>query len=108
MAYVVTEACIKCVYMECVEVCPTHAFHAGDNFVVIDPAACANCGLCEMVCPVAAIYPQWSLPPQQASYAKLNEELSATWPVIIQKGTVPPDADQWAAVSDKAHLLTKS
>jgi NAD-dependent dihydropyrimidine dehydrogenase PreA subunit len=29
MTYVVTENCIRCKYMDCVEVCPVDCFYAG-------------------------------------------------------------------------------
>ena len=29
MTYVVVEACIKCKYMDCVEVCPVDCFYEG-------------------------------------------------------------------------------
>ena len=56
MAFVVTESCIKCKYMDCVEVCPVDCFHEGPNFLVIDPDECIDCTLCEPECPVEAIY----------------------------------------------------
>ncbi len=31
MTYVVTEACIRCKYMDCVEVCPVDCFYEGEN-----------------------------------------------------------------------------
>ena len=34
MTYVVTEACIKCKYTDCVEVCPVDCFYEGDNMLV--------------------------------------------------------------------------
>jgi len=37
MTFVVTENCIKCKYMDCVEVCPVDCFHEGPNFLAIDP-----------------------------------------------------------------------
>ena len=37
MTFVVTEACIKCKYTDCVEVCPVDCFHEGPNMLVIDP-----------------------------------------------------------------------
>ena len=37
MPYVVTENCIKCKYMDCVEVCPVDCFYEGDNMLVIHP-----------------------------------------------------------------------
>ena len=47
MTYVVVENCIKCKYMDCVEVCPVDCFYEGENMLVIHPtsvliAACAN------------------------------------------------------------------
>jgi NAD-dependent dihydropyrimidine dehydrogenase PreA subunit len=55
MTYVVTEACIKCKYMDCVEVCPVDCFYEGDNMLVIKPSECIDCGVCEPECP--ADYP---------------------------------------------------
>ena len=47
MTYVVTEACIKCKYMDCVEVCPVDCFYEGDNMLVIHPDECIDCGVCQ-------------------------------------------------------------
>jgi Fe-S-cluster-containing dehydrogenase component len=33
--YVVTENCVKCKYMDCVEVCPVDRFYVGENMLVI-------------------------------------------------------------------------
>ena len=52
MTYVVTEACIRCKYMDCVEVCPVDCFYEGDNMLVIHPDECIDCGVCEPECPV--------------------------------------------------------
>ena len=38
MTYVVTEACIKCKYTDCVEVCPVDCFYEGENMLVINPS----------------------------------------------------------------------
>ena len=62
MAFVVTENCIKCKYMDCVEVCPVDCFHEGPNFLVIDPDECIDCTLCEPECPVEAIYSEEEIP----------------------------------------------
>ena len=35
MPYVVTENCIKCKYMDCVEVCPVDCFYDGENMLVM-------------------------------------------------------------------------
>lgn len=47
MTYVVTENCIRCKFMDCVEVCPVDCFYAGENFLVINQmnaltAACVS------------------------------------------------------------------
>jgi NAD-dependent dihydropyrimidine dehydrogenase PreA subunit len=56
MTFVVTENCIKCKYMDCVEVCPVDCFHEGPNMLVIDPDECIDCTLCEPECPAEAIF----------------------------------------------------
>ena len=55
MTYVVNENCIKCKYMDCVEVCPVDCFHEGPNFLVIDPEECIDCTLCVQACPKGVI-----------------------------------------------------
>jgi ferredoxin len=107
MAYVVTEACIRCKYTDCVEVCPQQAFRDGVNFVVIDPAACANCGLCEMVCPVSAIYPDYRLPETQIRFRELNAELAAQWPPARARAPLP-DAQDWRKIPEKLHFLDRA
>jgi len=104
MTYVVTEACIGCRYGDCTQVCPQHAFREGPDFVVIDSLACANCALCEMVCPVQAIKAEGDLAPADREYVELNRSYAATWPPTT--ATPPlPDADEWASRQNKRHLL---
>ena len=57
MTYVVTENCITCKYMDCVEVCPVDCFYVGENMLVIHPDECIDCGVCEPECPAEAIVP---------------------------------------------------
>ena len=76
MAFVVTESCIKCKYMDCVEVCPVDCFHEGPNFLVIDPDECIDCTLCEPECPVEAIYSEEEIPTGQESFKQLNADLA--------------------------------
>ena len=57
MTYVVTENCIRCRYMDCVEVCPVDCFYAGEQMLVINPEECIDCGVCEPECPAEAIVP---------------------------------------------------
>ena len=107
MAFVVTENCIKCKYMDCVEVCPVDCFHEGPNMLVIDPEECIDCTLCEPECPVEAIMSEDEDPANHEHYKKLNGELSKAWPVITEAGKPPGDADEWAKVFEKFHLLER-
>ena len=107
MTFVVTEKCIKCKLMDCVEVCPVDCFHEGPNMLVIDPDECIDCTLCEPECPVEAIYSEDELPAGQEKFLELNVELSAKWPVITEIGDVPEDADDWADVEGKFQYLER-
>ncbi|MEZ5498787.1 MAG: ferredoxin family protein [Steroidobacteraceae bacterium] len=107
MTFVVTENCIKCKYMDCVEVCPVDCFHEGPNFLVIDPEECIDCTLCEPECPVEAIFSEEELPAEQKEFLPLNAELSRQWPVITEIGKVPADAKQWEGVPNKRKLLER-
>lgn len=68
MTYVVTEACIKYKYTDCVEVCPVDCFHEGPNFLAINPQECIDCAVCVPTCPVNAIYSEDDLPKEQKSF----------------------------------------
>ena len=107
MTYVVTDACIKCKYTDCVEVCPVDCFHEGPNMLVIDPEECIDCTLCEPECPVEAIVSEDDVPADQQQFLQLNAELSKNWHVITKAKDAPPDADDWKDVKDKLKLLER-
>ena len=107
MTFVVVESCIRCKYMDCVEVCPVDCFHEGPNFLVIDPDECIDCSLCEPECPVNAIYAEEDLPDEMQHFTPLNEELSQKWPVITEIGTPPEDAKDWDDVPNKLQYLDR-
>ncbi|MHB1950790.1 MAG: ferredoxin FdxA [Acidiferrobacteraceae bacterium] len=107
MTYVVTEACIKCKYTDCVDVCPVDCFREGPNFLVIDPDECIDCTLCVPECPVNAIFAEDDLPPGQMQFLALNAELAKQWPVILEKKPAPPDAAEWEEVPDKLKHLER-
>lgn len=107
MTFVVTENCIKCKYMDCVEVCPVDCFHEGPNFLAIDPEECIDCTLCEPECPAEAIFSEEDLPAGQRQFLEINKDLAAQWPVITEKGEPPEDAAEWDRKPDKAGLLER-
>ncbi len=107
MTFVVTENCIKCKYMDCVEVCPVDCFYEGPNMLVIHPDECIDCALCEPECPVEAIYAEDELPEKQQAFIEINAELAEVWPNITEIGTPPADADDWKEVTDKREYLER-
>ena len=107
MTYVVTESCIKCKYTDCVDVCPVDCFREGPNFLVIDPDECIDCTLCVAECPVEAIYAEDDVPENQRAFIALNAELARTWKPLLESKDPLADADDWAKVKDKRHLLEK-
>ena len=100
MPYVVTEACIKCKYTDCVEVCPVDCFYEGANMLVIHPDECIDCGVCEPECPAEAIKPDTDTAAADR-WLEMNREYSETWPNITRKKDAPADADAWQGVADK-------
>ena len=93
MTYVVLDACIKCKFTDCVEVCPVDCFYEGENMLVIHPDECIDCGVCEPECPVDAIKPDTE--PGLEKWLELNRQYSETWPNITVKKPAPADASQY-------------
>ena len=67
MTYVITDACIDLKDQSCVQECPVDCIKSDDNSkqYFIDPDICIDCGACQPVCPVNAIYPGDEVPPDQ-------------------------------------------
>lgn len=107
MTYVVTEACIKCKYTDCVDVCPVDCFREGPNFLTIDPDECIDCAVCVPECPVNAIYAEDDVPGDQQVFIALNTELSRNWKSITKSKGSLPDADDWKDVKDKLEQLIR-
>jgi ferredoxin len=103
MTYVVTENCIKCKYLDCVEVCPVDCFYEGENMLVINPDECIDCGVCEPECPVEAIKPESE---DNLEWQEINRKYSSTWPNITQKKKAMPEADEYKDIHNKKSLLS--
>ena len=107
MAHVVTEACIRCKYTDCVDVCPVDCFREGPNFLAIDPDECIDCAVCIPECPVNAILPEEDVPANQLAFIKINADLAKNWPSITTRKPALPDADDWKDVKDKIGELQR-
>ena len=99
MTFVVTDKCIRCKYQDCVVVCPVDCFYEGENMLVINPAECIDCGVCEPECPIGAILPDTDDVGEK--WVEHNQIYAAHWPRITQIGEIPPDAKEWEDVADK-------
>ena len=105
MTYVVNQACIKCKFMDCVEVCPVDCFYEGNNMLVINPDECIDCGVCEPECPAEAILPDTE--PGMEKYLELNRKYSEIWPNITIKKEHLSDADKYKDVEDKLEFFSE-
>jgi len=103
MTYVVTENCINCKFQDCVTVCPVDCFYEGENFLVIHPEECIDCGVCEPECPADAIRADTETGLE--AWLAVNAKYAEIWPNITEIGTVPPDAEDWNGKPGKAGLL---
>ncbi|KJC35662.1 ferredoxin [Bradyrhizobium sp. LTSP885] len=99
MTYVVTEACVKCKYTDCVEVCPVDCFYEGENMLVIHPEECIDCGVCEPECPADAIKPDTEQGLE--TWLALNAKFAGLWPNISDRKEPPADADDFQGLDGK-------
>ncbi len=94
MTYVVTDACVKCKYTDCVEICPVDCFYEGEHMLVINPEECIDCGVCVPECPVDAIKAE-SDGDDLMIWIERGHKLSKVWPQITVKKPAPIDADDY-------------
>lgn len=109
MTHIVGDACIRCKYTDCVDVCPVDCFREGENMLVIDPDECIDCAVCIPECPVGAIFAEEDVPTEQLGFIALNAELakSPNWKNITRRKPALPDAEEWKDKSDKLNELIK-
>ena len=100
MTYIVTDACVRCKFTDCVEVCPVDCFYEGENFLVIHPDECIDCGVCEPECPVEAIKPDTEDDPD-GKWLEINSKFSKVWPNITVKKEPLTDAEAFETKTGK-------
>jgi NAD-dependent dihydropyrimidine dehydrogenase PreA subunit len=77
MTYVIAEPCIDVMDRACVDECPVDCIYEGGRSLYINPDECIDCGACEPVCPVQAIFYQDDLPAEYAEYTDDNSRFFA-------------------------------
>ncbi|MBM7367887.1 ferredoxin [Gordonia hydrophobica] len=74
MTYVIAQPCVDVMDRACVEECPVDCIYEGGRSLYIHPDECVDCGACEPVCPVEAIFYEDDLPDEWVPYATDNAD----------------------------------
>lgn len=74
MTFVITEPCMGVKDAACLDVCPVDCIHTTDEdeMYFINPADCIDCAYCESVCPVTAIFDEFTVPAQWREFVQKN------------------------------------
>ena len=78
MTYVIAYPCVDVKDKACLEVCPVECIYEGERMMYINPDECIDCGACEAVCPVQAIFYQDSLPGDWKWFEEASEAFFET------------------------------
>src|SRR3989442_14046432 len=84
MTYVIVEPCIDVKDKACVEVCPVDCIYEGPDQPFMHPDECIDCGACEPVCPVKAIFAEGATPEQSKDFIALKKQF------FVDKSGVKP------------------
>ncbi len=74
MTYIIAEPCVDVKDKSCIEECPVDCIYEGARMLYIQPDECVDCGACEPVCPVEAIYYEDDVPAAWKEYGPANSE----------------------------------
>ncbi|MFG2598734.1 ferredoxin [Streptomyces sp. NPDC048462] len=75
MTYVIAQPCVDLKDKACIDECPVDCIYEGPRKMYIHPDECVDCGACEPVCPVEAIFYEDALPTEWAGYAVADREI---------------------------------
>ncbi|CAL9653769.1 Ferredoxin [Streptomyces sp. enrichment culture] len=74
MTYVIAQPCVDVKDKACIEECPVDCIYEGSRALYVHPDECVDCGACEPVCPVEAIFFEDDLPEEWEDYRRANAE----------------------------------
>ena len=78
MTYVIALPCVDVKDRACVDECPVDCIYEGNRMLYIQPDECVDCGACEPVCPVEAIYYEDDTPTSGPSTTRPTSSSSTT------------------------------
>ena len=74
VTYVIAQPCVDVKDRGCVDECPVDCIYEGSRMLYIHPDECVDCGACEPVCPVEAIFYEDDTPEEWKEYYAANVE----------------------------------
>src|SRR5947199_9889329 len=74
VTYIIAQPCVDVLDRACIEECPVDCIYEGERMLYIHPDECVDCGACEPVCPVEAIYYEDDVPDQWSGYTQINAD----------------------------------
>lgn len=74
MTYIIAQPCVDVKDRACVDECPVDCIYEGNRMLYIHPTECVDCGACERVCPVEAIFFDDDIPDEYEGYLEANAE----------------------------------
>jgi NAD-dependent dihydropyrimidine dehydrogenase PreA subunit len=77
VTYVIAQPCVDVKDKACIDECPVDCIYEGKRSLYIHPDECVDCGACEPVCPVEAIYYEDDLPSEWSGYLHANADFFA-------------------------------
>jgi len=78
MTYLIASSCLDVKDRACVDECPVDCIYEGKRMLYIHPDECVDCGACEPVCPVEAIFYEDDVPTDDADFTRINAEFFTT------------------------------
>ncbi|KAA0942498.1 MULTISPECIES: ferredoxin [Streptomyces] len=74
MTYVIAQPCVDVKDRSCVDECPVDCIYEGRRALYIQTDECVDCGACEPVCPVEAVFFEADLPAAWQGYRASAED----------------------------------
>ena len=74
VTYVIAQPCVDVKDKACIDECPVDCIYEGERALYIHPEECVDCGACEPVCPVEAIFYADDVPAQWSVFTAANVE----------------------------------
>ena len=107
MTYAIGQPCVDVMDRGCVDECPVDCIYEGGRSLYIHPVECVDCGACEPVCPVEAIYYEDDLPENLVPYLDDNARFfESTLPGRSEPLGSPGGAAKLGALPGDTELVT--